>query len=235
MLWSSEENRDVTVKWMMAGVAAIVAVAPVTAATPRELLIQAAFQTTSKDQALGLVTQAIAQAQAMLAANPRDKEAFFQNAMGIGYRAKLTRKPGDAKTARRMLEQYVAQNPRDPEAQLSIGGWHLDAIADGFLAATVLGAKKDVGLDGIEKAAALGGDRSFFKSFTAMMLIRHDAKDVGPARAMAEQAARGSTPSQLDRIGKRDAEAMLIPLRAGDGKAAAQLARKLLPFGRLDD
>ncbi|QJU60505.1 hypothetical protein HL653_06750 [Sphingomonas sp. AP4-R1] len=219
---------------MMAGMAAIVAAGPAMAATPRELLVQSAFQTTDKDQALALVNQAIGQAEAMLATNPRDREAFLQRAMGIGYRAKLTRKPGDAKTSRRMMEQFAAQYPRDPEAQLALGGWHLDAIADGFLVATVLGAKKEVGLSGIEKAAQLGGDRAFFKSFAAMMLIRQDVKDVAAARALAEQAARGATPTALDRIGKRDAESMLIPLRAGDGKAAAQLARKLLPYGRLD-
>lgn len=220
---------------MMAGMAAIVAAGPAMAATPRELLVQSAFQTTDKDQALALVNQAIGQAEAMLAANPHDREAFLQRAMGIGYRAKLTRKPGDAKTSRRMVEQFAAQFPRDPEAQLALGGWHLDAIADGFIVATVLGAKKDVGMLGIEKAAQFGGDRAFFKSFAAMMLIRSDTKEVAAARMWAEQAARGTTPTSLDRIGKRDAEAMLIPLRAGDGKAAAQLARKLLPYGRLDD
>ncbi len=224
-----------TSHWKWAAVAAIVAAAPAVSATPRDLLVQAAFQSTDKDQALTLVGQSIAQSEAALAANPRDKEAFFQHAIGIGYRAKLTRKPGDAKTSRRLLEQYAAQYPRDPEAQLTIGGWHLDAIADGFLAATVLGAKKDLGVAGIDKAVALGGDRAFFRSFAAMMHIRLDPKNVGVARTLAEQAARGSTPTALDRIGKRDAEQMLIPLRAGDGKAAAQLARKLLPFGRLEN
>lgn len=221
--------------WKWAVAAAFVAAAPAVAATPRDLLVQAAFQTTEKDKALALVNQAITQAEAGLAANPRDKEDFFQRAMGIGYRAKLTRKPADAKTSRKMFEQFVAQFPRDPEAQIAIGGWHLDAIADGFLAATVLGAKKDAGLDGIDKAAALGGDRAFFRSFAAMMRIRLDPKHVAEARGLAEQAARGSTPTALDRIAKRDAEALLIPLRAGDGKAAAQLARRLLPFGRLED
>ena len=219
--------------WLMA--AAIVAAAPAMAATPREMLIQAAFQTTSKAQALTLVTQAIGEAERQLAANPRDKEAFFQHAMGIGYRAKLTRKPNDAKASRKMFEQYVGQYPRDPEAQIAIGGWHLDAVADGFLATTVLGAKKELGVDGIDKAVALGGDRAFFRSFAAMMHVRLDPKRVALARGLAEQAARGATPTPLDRIAKRDAEAMLIPLRAGDGKAAAALSRKLLPFGRIED
>lgn len=219
--------------WIVAAATALIAVAPARAASPREMLIQAAFQTTDKAQALDLVTQAIAAAEAELKANPRDREAFLQRAMGIGYRAKLTRTPGDAKVSRHMFEQFAGQFPRDPEAHLALGGWHLDAIADGFLAATVLGARKGSGLDGIDKAVALGGDRAFFKSFAAMMRIRLDPKEVDVARSLAEQAVRGSTPTLLDRLGKRDAEAMLAPLRAGDGKAAAQLARKLLPFGRL--
>jgi hypothetical protein len=228
------KNRNVAMSWKWAAAAAMVLAAPVAAATPREMLIQAAFQTSDKAQALSLVTQAITQAQAELQANPRDREAFFQHAMAIGYRAKLTRKPADAKASRKMFEQYAAQYPRDPEAQIAIGGWHLDAIADGFLAATVLGAKKDIGVAGVDRAAQLGGDRAFFKAFAAMMHIRLDPKNVALARGLAEQAAHGTTPTALDRIGKRDADAMLIPLRAGDGKAAAQLARKLLPFGRLD-
>ncbi|MDO6415637.1 hypothetical protein Q4F19_14700 [Sphingomonas sp. BIUV-7] len=224
-----------TVTWKWAAAAAIVMTTSAMAATPRELLVQAAFQTTNKDQALALVGQAIAGAEAGLLANPRDKEAFFQNAMGTGYRAKLTRKPADAKAARKMLEQYVTQFPRDPEAQLAIGGWHLDAIAAGFLATTVLGAKKDAGVAGVDRSVALGGDRAFFKGFAAMMHIRLDPKNVALARSLAEQAARGATPTPLDRLAKRDAEALLIPLRAGDGKAAAQLSHKLLPFGRLED
>lgn len=219
--------------WIVAAATALVAVAPAWAASPREMLIQAAFQTTDKKQALDLVTQAITVAEAELRANPRDKEAFLQRAMGIGYRAKLTRTPGDAKTSRHMFEQFASQFPRDPEAQMALGGWHLDAIADGFLTATVLGAKKGPGLEGIDKAAAYGGDHAFFKSFAALMRIRAEPKDIDPARTLAEQAARSSTPTLLDRIGKRAAEQLLVPLRAGDGKAAAQLARTLLPFGRL--
>ena len=221
--------------WKWSAAVAIVIAAPAAAATPREMLIQAAFQTTAKDQALALVTQAIAQAETGLKANPRDRESFFQNAMGIGYRAKLTRKPNDAKASRKMFEQYVAENPRDPEAQIAVGGWHLDAIAEGFLATTVLGAKKDIGVASLDRAVQFGGDRAFFKGFAAMMHIRLDPKDVALARGLAEQAARGTTATPLDRIAKRDAEALLIPLRSGDGKAAALLARKLLPFGRLAD
>ena len=203
------------------------------AATPRDLLTAAAFQTTDHAAALAQVNQALAGADQMLAANPRDREGLLDHAMAIGYRAKLTRAPGDAKLARRLFEQLVASNPRDPEFQLAIGGWHLDAVESGFLATTVLGAKRDLGLAAMDRSVTFGGDRAFFKAFAAMTRIRLDTGDLAAARALAEAAAIAPTPTPLDRIGKRDAIAMLIPLRAGDGKAAAQLARTLLPFGRL--
>ena len=69
--------------------------------------------------------------------------------------------------------------------------------------------------------------------FAALMRIRFNPKDVATARALAEQAAAAPAPTALDRIAKHQAQALLIPLRSGDGRTAALLARKLLPFGRL--
>jgi hypothetical protein len=209
--------------------------APVAAATPREMLTQAAFQATDKMAALSEVNQAIAAAEAQLAANPANYEAQMQHAAGIGYRAKLTRNVGDAKSAHRMFEALTTSNPRDPEAQMLIAGWNLDAISDlgSLLSGAVLGAKKPAGVAALDRAVAMGRNRAFFPGFAALMRIRLDPHDVATARALAEKAASLETPTPLDRLGKRAAEAILIPLRAGDGKAAAALARKLLPFGRI--
>ncbi|NIJ08656.1 hypothetical protein FHS31_002277 [Sphingomonas vulcanisoli] len=214
-------------------IAAAAIMSPVQAVTPRDLLTQAAFQATDKRQALALVTQAVDQSQAILATRPNDHEGLLQNAMSIGYRATLTKKPADAKSSRKMFESLVASNPRDPEFQLAIGGWHLDCVAAGFLATTVLGCNKDLGLDGIGKAVSYGGNRAFFKGMAAMMRIRLDRDAVAASLALAQAAAAAPTPTALDRIAKHDAELMLVPLRAGDGKAASALAKKLLPFGRL--
>lgn len=213
--------------------AALLLAAPATAATPREMLTQAAFQATDKQSALALVTPAIIATEAQLVADPNNRDAQLQRAVAIGDRAKLTKSPGDAKTARRLFEAYASTNPRDPEGQLAIASWHLDTIASGFLATSVLGAKKDVGLAALDRAVALGQGHPFFTGFAAMMRIRLDARDVSAARALAESAASAEASTALDRIAKRNAEALLIPLRAGDGKAASALARKLLPFGRL--
>lgn len=206
---------------------------PLDAATPREMLTQASFQTTDKSAALALINQGLAAAEAMLAANPGDREAQMQRAVAIGDRAHLTRSPGDAKTARHLFEVFLAANPRDPEAHLAIATWHLDTVDAGFFATTMLGAKKDLGLAELDRAVALSGGRPFFTGFAALMRIRLNPNDVATARSLAEQAAAAPAPTMLDRIAKHQAQALLIPLRSGDGRTAALLARKLLPFGRL--
>lgn len=206
---------------------------PIAAATPRELLTQASFQTTDKSAALSLIAQALSSAEAILAANPGDREAQMQRAVAIGDRAHLTRSPSDAKTSRHLFEAFLAANPHDPEAHLAVATWHLDTVDAGFFATTMLGAKKDVGLAELNKAVALSGGRPFFTGFAALFRIRLAPNDVATARALAEQAAAAPAPTLLDRIAKHQAQALLIPLRSGDGRTAALLARKLLPFGRL--
>lgn len=212
---------------------ALAATAPSSAATPRDYLTQAAFQTTDKAAALALVNQALAASQAQLGADPRDKEAQMQRAVATGDRARLTRSPGDAKASREMFERFLAANPRDPEAHLAVASWHLDTVDSGFLATTMLGAKKEIGLAELDRAVALGRGRPFFTGFAALMRIRLNPKDVAAALALAEQAAAAPASTALDRIAKHQAQALLIPLRSGDGRTAALLARKLLPFGRL--
>ena len=206
---------------------------PLAAAAPRETLTKASFEASDKQTALSLIAKGLAEAEAILTANPNDREAQMQRGVAIGDRAHLTRSPGDAKVARRIFEGLLAANPRDPEAHLAIATWHLDTVDAGFFASTLLGAKKDVGLAELDKAVALGGGRPFFTGFAALMRIRLDPHDVATARALAEEAAAAPAPTALDRIAKHQAQAILIPLRSGDGRTAALLARKLLPFGRL--
>ena len=201
-------------RWRWLACVALAMAGAADAATPREMLTTVAFETSDKRAALAGTNQALAAAEAMLAANPADRDGLLAKATAIGYRAKLTKSPSDAKTCRQLLEAFVAANPRDPEGQLSLGGWHLDTFDAGFPATLVLAPKKDLGIAAIDKAVALGGNRAFFKGFAAMMRVRLDPGDP-IARQLAEQAAAGAT------------------LRAGDGKAAQALVRRLLPMGKL--
>ena len=56
---------------------------PSAAATPREIMTQASFQTADKASALGLINQALAAADAILAQNPQDKEAQMQRGVTL--------------------------------------------------------------------------------------------------------------------------------------------------------
>ena len=219
-------------RWMISCAFALLFAATAPAATPREMLTAVAFDAPTKAAAIGGVNQALAAADAILATAPNDRDGQLARATGIGYRAKLTHSAADAKLARKLIEAFVAANPRDPEAQLSLAGWHLDSVDAGFLTASVLGAKKDIGLAAADRAVAMGGDRAFLKGFVALMRLRLDPADP-VARMLAEQAAVAPTPTALDRIARRDAIAVLVPLRAGDPRGAVKLARTLLPMGRL--
>jgi hypothetical protein len=220
-----------------ASAAAMVALAPAPcmAETPRELLTAAAFHTTDKVRALALIGQAIMASDRILTGRPGDREATLQRGVAIGYRAKLTRNRSDARTALGIFEALAARDPRDAEAQMVIAGWHLDAIEQlgSFMARAVLGAKAQAGEAALARAVALDGQRAFTTGLAAMMQIRLHSGDSAKARKWAEAAAVAPAPAPLDVLMKRGALAILPALRLNDGKAAAALSRKLLPFGRL--
>jgi hypothetical protein len=214
--------------------AAALLTAPALAATPRETLAQAAFATRDKPTALARIGQAEASAKAVLARTPQDREANLLTAMAIGYRAKLDKSRGEAVEAGKRFAALAAADPRDPEAQAAVGAWHLDAVTalGGMMASVALGAKKATGLAAMDRAVTLGGNRAMFTGLSALMRLALDPADP-KAPALAEAAAKGSTPTPLDGIMQRAAAAVLVPLRAGDTKQAAALARQLLPFGRI--
>lgn len=204
-------------------------------ADARATLLAAAFQTRDKAQAAAQVAGALKESEAVLARDPANGEAMLQHALAVGYRGKLARKPGDAKQARREFEMLAQRRPRDPEVQMALGGWHLEAVAElgGFLAGSVLGAKKDAGYAAIDRAVALGGNRALFAAYAALIRIRVDPEDVARAAALAQRAQALPAPTAADRVFQQAAARIAVPLRAGDGKAASALARQLLPFGRL--
>jgi hypothetical protein len=212
----------------------LVVATPAAAATPREILTGAAFGTRDKAAALAQVGQAQAASAAILARAPHDREAGLILAMAIGYRAKLTRNRADALTARKMFDALAAASPRDAEAQALVGGWHVDAVSQlgGLVAGAALGAKRATGLAALDRSVALGGGRALFPGLAALMRLSLDGSDP-QAGALAEAAGRGATPTPLDQVIQRSAAAVLVPLRAGNAKAAQALAKELLPFGRV--
>lgn len=219
--------------FLLAG--AVLLATPAAAATPREILTDAAFTAATRDEAVAQIETALAGARAILIRQPNDREAQLQQAIAIGYRAKLKKALADAKEARRQMEALVAADPRNAEAHAALAGWHLDAVntLGGFVARTMLGANRIAGQTELDTAIRLGGNRALFPAMAALLRIQGNRADVAPARALATQAAGAGTPTPLDRLMKVAANALLTPLRQGDGRVAQALANRLLPFGKL--
>ena len=122
--------------------AATVLAVPAAAQTRnREILTQASFVERDRAAALRAVQTAIA-------ATDRDSsyEGRLIRATALGYRAKLTRSRSDLTASKALFDAVVAANPRDPEAQLGLGAWHLATLdRTGGLLGRIFGANRAAG------------------------------------------------------------------------------------------
>ena len=217
-----------------AAIACLVAATPAAAVTPRELLVQAAFGDSSKEVALQRVDRARSVATSALARSPGDEEAAIISATALSYRAKLTGNRTDAVAARKQFEALTVRFPRNPEAQVALGAWHVGIIASfgRLIARAAVGAQKAVGLGALDKAVAMGGNRAMFTGLAGLLRLELDPSDP-QGRALTEAASRGTTPTPVDRAMQRAATAVLVPLHAGDMAATRAMASQSLPLGRL--
>lgn len=209
--------------------------APAGTPTARDLLTEASFGGQPPSVALRQVDAAQAIATTVLRTSPGDADARLMQATALGYRAKLTGSRSEAVAARKLFERLVVANPRNAEAQLALGAWHVGAVyrLGGLMARAALGGAKSSGMAALDRAVALGGNRAFYAGMAALLRLELDPGDAR-GRALAEVAARAPAPTQLDRIVQRATAAVLVPLRAGDTDRAKALAARHLPFGWLD-
>jgi hypothetical protein len=223
---------------LKAAIALLLLLAPA-AAVPspsRDALTQAVFTVRDKASVLAQLAGVVTDANATLARTPGDSDALLTRAMAIGYRAKLTKSRTDALASRAQFEALVARNPRDPEAQAALGGWHIDAVEalGGLTARAVLGARKATGYEATDRAVALGGDRALFTGLAALLRLSLDPADARGA-SLADAATRGTTPTTLDRMMQRRAVEMVNALKGGDQRLVKALARRLLPLGQIKE
>jgi hypothetical protein len=219
----------------LASLAAVAMIAaPCAAETPRDLLTQASFGDHDRAVALKRINGALQGATAVLRAAPADPEAGLMQATALGYRAKLTGSRGEAIQARHQFELLVQRNPRNAEAQLALGAWHIGAVyrLGRFVGRAALGAQKPTGLAALDQAVALGGNRAMFAGLAGLLRLQLDPADPR-GRALAEAAARAGTPTPIDHILQRAAQQVLVPVHAGNAAATKAVAARLLPFGQL--
>lgn len=202
----------------------------------RDVLTQASFGSATKQAAMQGVLTAQRLAAAALARSPTDHEALLMQATAKGYEAKLSGSRADAIAARKLFEALARRSPRDAEPQLGLGAWHMGAVfkLGSLMGRAALGAQKAVGLAALDRAVALGGDRASCPGVAALLRLEQDPGDQR-GRALAEMAARASTPTAFDRAMRRASTAVLASLNGGDAAATKKLAARLLPFGQFGD
>jgi hypothetical protein len=199
----------------------------------RDMLLQTVFVTRDRVAALAQLANVEDSANAALARAPGDGEALLSRAMATSYRAKLTHSRSDALSAKAQFEALVARYPRDAEAQAAFGAWHISAVkALGALVARGgLGARKTLGLEAIDRALALGGDRALFPGIAGLLRLSIDPADPRGI-ALIGQATHGSTATAVDRLMQRRAVQLDLVVKAGDAKLIQALANRLLPLGQ---
>lgn len=209
------------------------ATAPSLILAGRSTLNIAGFDTRDKARAKALLAEAERDFDAAIVKAANNQEARVQKAISVGYRAKLTQSPGDAKLARKLMEAALAMGRRDALANAALGGWHGGGVATlgRFMASTVLGAN----LKDMERhfAVALADepDQVIHPVTFGFVLLDVDAGNARRAAALLRAAAKLPARDAFDRLNQRAAAAVLAKIDAGDAKGARTLSRKLQPFG----
>ncbi len=201
----------------------------------RAALTRAAFLTTDRDEAKALVLQGEADADAALKLDPRNYDALFQRASGIGYRATLSNSPKLAIQTKTIFTALTKADPTRPEAWLGLGAWNGEAVDNvgRFMAGMVLGAK----LSAMEAAFA-EAERRMAQSpvpfaYHGCLLLRIDPAQSDRARALLSQATRLRAREAYEATAQRGASEVLALLARGDVRAARDMAKRLGSFGKL--
>jgi hypothetical protein len=195
----------------------------------------AVYEARDKAEAKALLDEALGHANAAAGLAPASLDAQLQQAIIIGYRAKLDRSPGGARQSRRAIDAVLAKAPTDALANAVLGGWHGEAIATlgGFVAGTVLGAKKGEFVRHFDRALAAEPASVVYPTFYAFTLLNLGADNAGKARELLARADRGRPQDAYEALIQGHARRVLKPLAAGDVKTARALTAQLSPLGRI--
>ena len=201
----------------------------------RAALMRGAFLTTDRALAKTLILQGEADADAALRLDPRNYDALFQHASGIGYRATLTNSPKAAGETKSIMTALTRSDPARAEAWLGLGAWNGEAV-DGlgrFMAGMVLGAKLSAMDEAFAEAEKRWPTNPVPFAYHGCLLLRIDPGKAARATVLLEVAVRNKPREAYEATARAGAAEVLGLLQRGDVKGARLLAKKLGSFGRL--
>lgn len=204
----------------------------------RALLIRAAYEARSREEALALINEAERDVEAALASSASDRTALLQRSAIIGYRARLARSPQGGRESREMLRALNRGHADWPDGWTALAVWHGESVAavGPFVARTVLGANRGAMERDFDEAARLDPRSPSIPALRGLLLLRLSAEaDSGlEARQWLARATALRPRDGYEALLRGHAAEVLALLDRGDTQAARARAARLAAFGRFD-
>ena len=170
------------------------------------------------ESAVTLLHAALVDIEKALLLDPDDLEARLTAAMAIGFEAKRRKTPALGKTSRHIMEKLAADFPDNQIAVGSLGGWHSEVSAAGFMARLALGARVSQAHTYFEAANALNGDNIAFLLEYSKFLARRSPKNYARAISLADRILAVPAESALDRLFQEKTKALKEAILSGKTK-----------------
>ena len=202
----------------------------------RAALTRAAFLTTDRAMAKALVLQGENDADAALKLDPRNYDALFQRASGIGYRATLTNSP---KLAGETQDDHAATD-QEPIRRARRRGWGLargtarrwTASASSWRA-WCSARNSPRWTRALPKPKSAGRPIRCRYAYHGCLVLRIDPGQAARAKELLATAIRNRPREAYEVSAQKGAADVLALLQRGDVKGARVMAKKLGSFGRL--
>lgn len=178
--------------------------------------------------------QALVDCEQAVLRDPGHRAARLSLALAIAFEGKRLKKAKHAKTARKIIELLVEEDPTDPVAMAALGGWHSEVAAAGTLARMVLGARNRIARQYFSEAFA-GPYKDLPMQFEyAKFLARHGKEDRTAALLLCDQIIKAPPSDAFDALVQEQAESLKFYLKTERKKKIIDVVKNLAAFDDIE-
>lgn len=199
----------------------------------RSNLVIAAYLEQDRETALSILEEALQDAKKAVALDPKHIEGQLQQAIAMGYQARISRSTSLAKDTRTLIDTVLTQEPNHDYALATLGGWHGESIATvgGFLARIGTGARKSEFMRAFEAAIDADPHNAATRSYYARLLLDIGGKAF-KARAVEVLAEAATIPPRnaFEVMMQTQALTLSEVLKSGNRRALKARIKDFTPF-----